>query len=226
MDTKSLQSENIKTVFHPSMFEQQPRKASDEDVKRTLLSVREERDQRLSEKDFKNIVSKGVYDFTAEEDNKISKNNTKYMFKNLYGDTPLTFLYFSDRNVDNVQKLLRLRVFKETEYVIDNQSQNELLTIMRGVFLEHSAHPPLIHQDMSKEQVEILLTKYTKEVDRLNMLVVELTVPKLIGQLKQYFGYLRDASSQPIPLSQPVNESTAGKKAYKSVTQVLFGGNF
>lgn len=225
MDTKSLQSENVKTVFHPSMFEQQPRKASDEDVERTLLSVREERDQKLSEKDFKNIVSRGSFHFT-EDDNTISKNNTKHMFKNIYGDTPLTFLYFSGKNVENVQKLLRLRVFKETEYVIDDQSQNELLTIMRSVFLEHSSHPPLIHQDMKKDQVEILLKKYTNEVDRLNRLVVELVVPKLIGQLKQYFGYLKDASSQPMPLSQPVNESTAGKKAYKSVTQVLFGGNF
>jgi hypothetical protein len=225
MDTKSLQSENVKTVFHPSMFEQQPRKASDEDVERTLLSVREERDQKLSEKDFKNIVSRGSFHFT-EDDNTISKNNTKHMFKNIYGDTPLTFLYFSGKNVENVQKLLRLRVFKETEYVIDDQSQNELLTIMRSVFLEHSSHPPLIHQDMKKDQVEILLKKYTNEVDRLNRLVVELVVPKLIGQLKQYFGYLKDASSQPMPLSQPVNDSTAGKKAYKSVTQVLFGGNF
>jgi hypothetical protein len=225
MDTKSLQSENVKTVFHPSMFEQQPRKDSDEDIKRTLLSVREERDQKLSEKDFKNIVSSGSFHFT-EDDNAISKNNAKYMFKNIYGDTPLTFLYFSGKNVENVQKLLRLRVFKETEYVIDDQSQNELLTIMRSVFLEHSSHPPLIHQDMKKDQLEILLKKYTNEVDRLNRLVVELVVPKLIGQLKQYFGYLKDASSQPMPLSQPVNESTAGKKAYKSVTQVLFGGNF
>ena len=225
MDTKSLQSEKVKTVFHPSMFEQQPRKDSDEDIKRTLLSVREERDQKLSEKDFKNIVSRGSFHFT-EDDNTISKNNTKYMFKNIYGDTPLTFLYFSDKNVDNVQKLLRLRVFKETEYVIDDQSKNELLTVMRSVFLEHSSHPPLIHQDMKKDQLDILLTKYTNEVDRLNRLVVELVVPKLIGQLKQYFGYLKDSSSQPIPLSQPVNESTAGKKAYKSVTQVLFGGNF
>jgi hypothetical protein len=225
MDTKSLQSENVKTVFHPSMFEQQPRESSNEDVKRTLLSVREERDQRLSEKDFKDIVSRGSFDFT-EDDKKIGKNNAKYMFKNLYGDTPLTFLYFSDKNVDNIQKLLKLRVYKEAEYIIDNQSLNELLIVMRGVFLDHSAHPPLIHPDMSKDQVEALLVKYTMEVDRLNKLVVEFIIPKLISQIKQYFGYLKDASSQPLPLDKPVNDSTSGKKAYKSVTQVLFGGNF
>lgn len=225
MDTKSLQSANIKTLFHPSMFEQNPRESSDDDIKKTILTIREERDQRLSEKDFKNIVSRGAFHFT-DDDKQISKSNAKYMFKNLYGDTPLTFLYFSEKNLENLQKLLRLRVYKQTEYVIDDQSKNELLTVMRGVFLEHSAHPPLIHQDMSKEQVEILLIKYTKEVDRLNKLVIELTVPKLIAQLKQYFGYLKDASSQPIIMSRPVNNSTAGQKAYKSVTQVLFGGKF
>lgn len=225
MDTKSLQSNNIKTLFHPSMFEQNPRESSDGDIKKTILNVREERDQRLTEKDFKNITSRGSFNFT-DDDKQISKNNAKYMFKNLYGDTPLTFLYFSEKNLESLQKLLRLRVFKETEYVIDDQSKNELLTVMRGVFLEHSAHPPLIHPDMSKEQLELLLKKYTKEVDRLNKLVIEFTVPKLIAQLKQYFGYLKDASTQPIIMTRPVNNSTAGQKAYKSVTQVLFGGNF
>jgi hypothetical protein len=223
MDTKSLQAENIKTVFHPSMFEQQP--TGIPDVKRTLLSISQERDQKLSEKDFKDIVSRGSFLFT-DDDKKISKNNTRFMFKNIYGDTPLTFLYFSSKNVDSVQKLLRLRVYNETGYVIDDQSVNELLTVMRSVFLEHSSHPALIHKDMTKEVVEKLLVKYTNEVDRLNRLVVEFIIPKLISQIKQYLGYLQDASAQPVPLPPPMNDSTAGKKAYKSVTQILLGGDF
>lgn len=223
MDTKSLQAENIKTVFHPSMFEQQP--IGLPDVKRTLLYIRQERDQKLSEKDFKDIISRGSFLFT-EDDKKISKNNTRFMFKNIYGDTPLTFLYFSDKNVDSLQKLLRLRVYNETGYVIDNQSINELMTIMRGVFLEHAAHPPLIHKDMKKEVLEALLVKYTEEVDRLNRLVIEFIIPKLISQIKQYLGYLQDVSAQPIPLPQPMSDSTTGQKIYKSVTQLLIGGNF
>lgn len=223
MDTKSLQVENVKSVYHPSMFEQQPKEVTD--VKRTLLSIRQERDQRLSEKDFKDIVSRGSFHFT-DDDKKISKNNTKSVFKNIYGDTPLTFLFFSDKNVDNIQKLLRLRTYQESGYVIDDQSVNELLTIMRSVFLEHSAHPPLIHENMTKDTIENLLVKYTNEVNRLNMLVVEFIIPKLISQVKQYFGYLKDASAQPQPLPPPISESTTGTKAYKSVTQVLIGGNF
>lgn len=223
MDTKSLQAENIKTVFHPSMFEQQP--SSVDNVKRTILSIRQERDQKLSEKDFKDIISRGSFAFT-EDDKKISKNNTKFMFKNIYGETPLTFLFFSGKNIDSLQNLLRLRTYNETGYVIDDQSVNELLTIMRGVFLEHVSHPPLIHKDMTKDVLENLLVKYTNEVDRLNRLVVEFITPKLISQIKQYLGYLQDASAQPIPLEQPMSDSTTGQKAYKSVTQLLIGGNF
>lgn len=223
MDTKSLQAENIKTVFHPSMFEQQP--SGVDDVKRTLLAISQERDQRLSEKDFKDIISRGSFAFT-EDDKKISKNNTRFMFKNIYGDTPLTFLYFSGKNVDNIQKILRLRVYNETGYVIDNQSVNELLTVMRGVFLEHLSHPALIHKDMTKDVLEKLLDKYTNEVDRLNRLVVEFIIPKLISQIKQYLGYLHDSSVQPVPLPPPMSDSTTGKKAYKSVTQILLGGDF
>jgi hypothetical protein len=160
----------------------------------------------------------------GQQTQNLSGSNTRHLFKNLYGETLLTFLFFSSQNVDNIQKLVRMVVFKETQLVLDNQSTNELLIVMRSIFLEYSAHPPLIDPEMSSETKQQLYVMYTQEVSRLNEIVINAIVPKIISQLQQYLDYLRDASTQPYQTDTPQNVSIAGERQYRSVTQVLTGG--
>jgi hypothetical protein len=190
---------------------------------RSISSIQKERNQALVVKDLPNLVSPGKFKFT-EDDSQISGSNTKYLFKNLYGETPLTFLFFSRDNINNIQNLIRYLVHKEVGQTIDKQNVTELMVIMRSIFLEYSQHPPLIDEAMSPEYRAALLKVYTKEVDRLNQLVINETVPKIISGLQAYLDYLKDASTQPVPLPPPQNVSTAGSRAYRSVTQVLTGG--
>lgn len=207
-------------MFHPSLFEN-----SDKDTpkfERTLLSIRKERDQ-LVDTDVENLKSPLRYELTTT-DEKVAGSNTKYLFKNLYGETPLTFLFFSDNNIDNIQKLTRYLVWKETQYVIDNQSPSELLVIMRSIFLEYSAHPPLIDTGMSEEVKQALFARYTREVTRLNKIVTDTVVPRIVSQLRQYLDYLRDVKRIPV-YETPQNVSISGEREYRSVTQVLIGGD-
>jgi hypothetical protein len=206
-------------LFHPSIYEHNTNIPLDEN---TLASVKETRKTKLGSVD--TLVSPGKYKFTVE-DNKVSDSNTRHLFKNLYGETLLTQLFFSKRNVQNIQNLVKFVVHREVGYIIDNQSINELLIIMRSVFLEYSAHPPLINEDtMTREEIVKLQKKYTSEVYRLNDLVVNAIVPKLVSQLQQYLDYLRDASTQPYTMERPKNDSISGERQYRSVTQVLTGG--
>jgi DNA-directed RNA polymerase subunit H (RpoH/RPB5) len=112
------------------------------------------------------------------------------------------------------------------KYTIDNQSTNELMIIMRSLFLEYSAHPKLLDESMSEDEKRKLLEKYTIEVARLNKIVVDSTLPKVISQIQQYVDYLRDSSKQPYYMDKPKNESVQGMKQYRSATQVLLGGKF
>lgn len=191
---------------------------------RTILAVQNERSQALVTNDLPNLKSPGRYNFTTD-DTTLSGSNTKSMFKNLYGETPLTFLFFSDKNIQNVQKLLRFVVHKEIGQSIDNQDTTELMIVMRSIFLEYSRHPKLIDDTMSYQMKNALLKQYTNEVDRLNQLVVNETVPRIISGLQQYLDYLKDASTQPIPLQLPKSMSSAGTKTYRSVTSVLIGSS-
>lgn len=222
MDTKSFIYNNDQPLFHPELYERTTDIPGD---KRTLLTITEERSKRIASDKIDSLKSPGKFNLTPD-DKTISGSNTRFLFKNLYGETPLTFLFFSDKNINNIQNLLRMRVHKQMGYIIDNQSTNELMIIMRSIFLEYSAHPPLIKADMPEKERQVLFQKYTKEVDRLNRIVINEIVPKVVSQIQQYVDYLRDASQQPYQMDKPANESIKGQRQYRSITQVLAGGNF
>lgn len=189
--------------------------------KRTILSVQKEREKSSSSID---LQSPGKFNFSEDNgDTKIAGSNTKHMFKNLYGETPLTFLYFSDKNIENVQNLIKYQIFKEVGQKIDNQNVTELMIIMRSIFLSYSNHPPLIDESMKIDYKNALLNMYTKEVQRLNELVLNETVPKIISGLQQYLHYLKDSTTPLFPISRPENMSTQGTKQYRSITNILTG---
>lgn len=190
--------------------------------KRTILSVQKERSLNFA--DIEKLKSPGKYNFTSDDgDNKIAGSNTKYMFRNLYGETPLTFLYFSQKNIQNIQNLIRFIVYKEVKQNIDEQNVTDLMIIMRSIFLEYSQHPPLIDETMPEERRVALLKLYTAEVERLNQLVISESIPKILSGLQQYLSYLDDALNQPIPIERPQNVSSAGTRSYRSITQILTG---
>lgn len=222
MDTKQFIYSQNQPLFHPELYE---RSSDLPGNKRTLLTVTDERSKRLPSTKVDSLKSPGKFNLTPD-DKQISGSNTRFLFKNLYGETPLTFLFFSDKNIQNIQNLIKLNVHKQMNYIIDDQSVNELMTIMRSIFVEYSAHPPLISEKMSNAERQVLLKKYTNEVDRLNKIVVREIVPRVVSQLQQYVDYLRDASQQPYYMDKPKNESVKGQKQYRSITQVLAGGKF
>lgn len=222
MDTKEFIYNQNQPLFHPNLYERSSDLPGD---KRTLLTITEERSKRLTSTKIDELKSPGKYNLTPD-DKQISGSNTRFLFKNLYGETPLTFLFFSDKNIKNIQNLVKFNVHKQINYIIDDQSTNELMIIMRSIFLEYSAHPPLIDEKMSEKERQVLFKKYTNEVDRLNKIVVHEIVPKIVSQIQQYVDYLRDASQQPYYMDKPKNESVKGQKQYRSVTQVLTGGKF
>lgn len=208
------------------VFQQQIFETTNADIpleNRTLQEITKERGQRLTKSKIDELISPGSYNFNTNDDS-LSGSNTRHLFKNLYGETLLTFLFFSKRNIDNIQDILKFVVHRETKYIIDNQSVNELLIVMRALFLEYSLHPKLITEEMSDKERSELLKKYTKEVERLNMIVINQVVPKIISQIQQYVDYLRDASEQPYYMDKPQNDSVKGQKQYRSTTQVLIGG--
>ena len=170
------------------------------------------------------LKSSGNYGKMTSDD--ISESNTSDMFKNLYGETLLTTLYFSKENIQNIQDIIKFLVHKYTNRVIDNQSPRELLVVMRSMFLTYSRHPKLLTEEMSVEERQSLLKEYTVEVNRLNGLVVDEIVPIIVSQLNSYLNYLRDVNNPVRELPKAINTTIRKSSDQKSVTQVLNGGAF
>lgn len=213
---------NLDPKFHPSLFETVSKHTPKEE--RTLSIIRDERASRLPSSNISDLKSPGTYKITID-DKSVETSNTRFLFKNLYGETLLTAMFFSEKNINNVQNLIKQLTWVETKYVISNQSVTELLVIMRSIFLEYSSHPPLLNDGMSKQDRERVLTMYKDEVHRLNQIVLNYVVPKVVSQLQQYINYLEDASSQPYYMDLPKNVSSAGTREYRSITSVLTGNN-
>lgn len=219
--------------MHPSQFQNNTINNVSNNIKqnRTLVSLTNERknvfglnsDQENSQQiDISKLESPGSYAFTSD-DKQLSGSNTRFLFKNLYGETPLTFLFFSEDNITNIQNLSKMLVYKQMNYVISDQNVTDLQIVMRSIFLAYSEHPPLLDETMPKEKINMLLKMYTQEVARLNQLVIDTIVPDICSQVQAYLDYLRDAGTPLRTIPRAQSTSIAGTKAYRSATNVWLG---
>jgi hypothetical protein len=149
-----------------------------------------------------------------EDDNEKIKNLTSYKFfsekvdnndfqqqgiKSIHTENPISELFFSKHNINTLQDGIRYLVFKKASdwTIIGYQSENELVIIMRSIYLQYCKHKPYNIVDQVKE---------------LNGKVIDFAVPRILVELNQYVNYKKDASSLPIPLEHSKNVSSKGTK--------------
>lgn len=203
--------------FHPSQFEQNIPSQG-----RNMIQLRQERSQRLTSSTVDQLESPGTFQKT-EDDKWDADSNTQFLFKNHIGETLLTQVFFSNKNIENIQKLIRFLVHRETKYVIDNQSTEELLIVMRSVFLQYSEHPALLDPRQPIEIQNKIKQQTTNEVKRLNDIVINEIYPTVVAGLKQYLQYLNDASQPYQIMDKPINDNIKGQRELRSITSVLTG---
>jgi len=112
----------------------------------------------------------------------------------------LAQVYFSAENMQIIQNALRSSVFKLSEGKINipNQNVDNLKIIMREIYMEYAEHYP---KDI-KGQVE-----------RLNQLVLDYTLPNLYSEAVFYQHYLVTQSTLPEPFDRP----TPNDRTYKQL---------
>ena len=120
------------------------------------------------------------------------------MIRGNWEPNALNQTFFSPDNVQIVQNLIRKRVFDDSQQVIDPQSTDELLIVMRSMYLTYGRN----EDNNIKEQI-----------GELNKRVADWSVPKIVSEISMYLTYRKDASTMPVPLAHPVNISSAGTKS-------------
>jgi hypothetical protein len=116
-------------------------------------------------------------------------------------------VYYSDSNMEIIQKQLILSVYKATKgnFLIEKQNKASLRTVMEYVYLYYGRNLPI----GLKEQIT-----------EMNRKVVSLLTPSIITHCQQYLGYLRDSTTQPYN-TLPVNPSKKGSKTLPSITSLF-----
>ena len=148
----------------------------------------------FEESQLKNLTSYKF--FTENVDNYDFK---KQGIKNIHTENPISELFFSKHNISILQNGIRYSVFKKTNdlKIIGNQSEHELLIIMRSIYLQYCKH----------KQYNIV-----EQVKELNSKVIDYAVPNILVELNQYINYKKDASSLPMPLEHAKYVSSKGTK--------------
>lgn len=112
-------------------------------------------------------------------------------------ETPLNTLFFSDFNKNLVQRGIRQTFKNKTGIAIDYQNPDDLYGIMRMVFINNAGD----HHTQVKEQVKFMNTR-----------VIDTAMSQIQTGVSQYIAYARDIDTISVPLDQPMNTSTTGKK--------------
>ncbi len=174
---------------------------------RSLQSIEQDRNNILGTTGFKD-----QYLFTSSH---LVGNQDALAVESIHEINGLNQVFFSESNSNIIQDSIKREVYQRSnrKYIIDRQSDTELLVIMRGIYLEFARYNP--------EAVDA-------ERRRLNTIVVDYSVPRILSEIQQYKMYLRDASSNLDIMSHPVNTNVAGTKSLRPITDVLspFGDPF
>ena len=112
-------------------------------------------------------------------------------------ETPLNTLFFSEFNQNLLQRGIRQAFKNKTGIAIDRQNPDDLYSIMRVVFINNSGD----HHTRVNEQVKMM-----------NSRVIETALGQIQTGVSQYMAYVQDIDTISMPLDQPINTSTVGKK--------------
>lgn len=143
-----------------------------------------------------------------QEHRKNYKNIVSTALKGVQRDSELSKLYFSDKNINRIQKMIKKTVYKKTngKYKLDvDQDINDLVIVMRAVYIEYGRYIP---------------GQIVRQCKNLNNKVIDEIVPGIITQIKQYYGYLKEINKPLEPIARPLNVNNAGRKTLPSVTNV------
>tara|TARA_Y100000389_G_C17050475_1_gene312509 strand:- start:73 stop:552 length:480 start_codon:yes stop_codon:yes gene_type:complete len=151
-----------------------------------------ENNGRVDISSYKNLTS---YKFFDEQYN--NHDFQKQGIKNIHVENKVSSLFFSRHNIDTLQSGIRYSVYKRSKHIIDNQSENDLMVIMRSIYLQYSKNLPY---------------DIVEQVKRLNSMVLDYCVPNILREVNQYNNYTNDISSLPIPLEHAKNMSSKGTK--------------
>lgn len=124
------------------------------------------------------------YERVVQVKKEIAYNHESQALMGHMHTSPLSKLYFSYENMQALQLGMKNLVYTKScnKFLIGKQSEDELLTVMRSIFLQNAKHLPY---------------DVIGQVRELNGLVLAYVVPRILSELDMYQTYLKDVANPP-----------------------------
>ena len=133
-----------------------------------------------------------ILDYKNSPDTKTLKNcNTQDSVKGILDETLLSNTFFSVDNIQNIQNMIRYYFFQEKNEIISEQSNNELLIIMRGIYLKYSNSSANTIDEIKSEVLE------------LNNIVTEFSLKQIYINYDNWNKHIEDLEKLPDPIDLP-----------------------
>jgi hypothetical protein len=115
-----------------------------------------------------------------------------------WNSTNLSNAFFNESNIEVLQNNLIKGVFEMSkgEYLIGPQNCDTLKIIMRSIFLQHSSNLP---------------NNINEQVNELNQLVLDYSIPQVFNSVTSYKKYTNDVSTLQTPINRPQQASNRSK---------------
>jgi hypothetical protein len=110
----------------------------------------------------------------------------------------LSDAYFSKQNIQIIQNGIRKGVYDKSQQkiLIDNQPEDQIVTVMRSMYLQHS------------KNLEINITQ---QIEELNAHVLQYCINNIFNEAVAYLKYKEDASTMHRPMQHPIYSNKTNK---------------
>jgi len=128
------------------------------------------------------------------------KNIDKIAIEGISESNLMSQIFLSQKNINLIQIKIINIINNEYKYKISKQSKNELIIIMRSVYLNNATNN-------YKNK-----TEFKTELNRLNNLVVTYCVKNIVNNIKSHELYLKKINNDLNPIDLPTTTNIKGDK--------------
>ena len=151
----------------------------------------------LDKKD--NSYSSSSYLSTSDTNSLFGESNRRDLIGHIHESTPLNELFFSNGNIETIQKGIQDQVYamSSNKYQIGPQDVQQIKLIMRSYYLMYSQNNA---------------SQLSEELSNLNGLVIGYSATKVYSEVDFHQFYLKDLQEFATPIGNPMNVGVYGTR--------------
>ena len=129
-----------------------------------------------------------------------TKNTDVIAIEGISERTTMSDIFLSEKNINLIQLKIINIINNKYKYKISKQSKNELIIIMRSVYLNNATNNYSNKQDIRNE------------LNKLNNLVISYCVKNIVNNIKSHELYLKKINNDLTPINLPTCTNIKGDK--------------